>query len=118
METINKWYQGWASYFKMTQYPAQLKKIEAHIRRRLRARIVKQQKRRRPLYNKLIRQGVNKTLARRTVYSKRNTWALSHTTALEQAYPVDWFVKKMGQKIFSNLKLPGWYEENVWVKLT
>jgi len=32
MVVINKWYQGWASYFKMTQYPAQLKKIEAHIR--------------------------------------------------------------------------------------
>jgi RNA-directed DNA polymerase len=27
----------------MTQYPAQLRKIEAHIRRRLRARLVKQQ---------------------------------------------------------------------------
>ena len=41
--------QGWASYFKMTQYPAQLRAIEAHIRRRLRARIVTQQKKKRNL---------------------------------------------------------------------
>ena len=92
--------------------------IEAHIRRRLRARIVKQEKKRRHLYHKLLKQGVKKTLARKTVYSHKNTWALSHTRALEQAYSIDWFVNKMGQKIFSNKKLPGWYGEDVWVKLT
>jgi RNA-directed DNA polymerase len=118
METINKWYQGWASYFKMTQYPAQLKKIEAHVRRRLRARIVKQQKRRRHLYHKLTGRGVNKTLVRKTVYSEKNTWSLSHTRAMEQAYPIDWFVTQLGQKIFSNRNLPGWYGVDVWVKLT
>jgi len=54
VEKINSWYRGWASYFKMTQYPAQLKSIEAHIRRRLRARIVSQQKKKRNLVAKLI----------------------------------------------------------------
>ena len=44
IDKINSWYHGWASYFKMTQYPAQLQSVEAHIRRRLRARIVSQQK--------------------------------------------------------------------------
>ena len=39
---INKWYVGWSSYYSMTYYPAQLKKIEAHIRRRLRSRFVDQ----------------------------------------------------------------------------
>ncbi len=39
-EQINRWYVGWAGYFSMTQYPAQLAKIEAHIRRRLRSRLV------------------------------------------------------------------------------
>jgi RNA-directed DNA polymerase len=117
MEAINKWYQGWASYFKMTQYPAQLRKIEAHIRRRLRARIVKQQKRRRHLYDRLRKQGMNKTLAR-AVYTNKKTWALSNTWALTQAYPIAWFVKKMGQKIFSDKNLPGWHGIDDWVKLT
>lgn len=31
LEKINIWYRGWASYFKMTQYPSQLKIIEAHV---------------------------------------------------------------------------------------
>lgn len=117
METINKWYQGWATYFKMTQYPAQLKKIEAHIRRRLRARIVRQQKRKRHLYNKLIKLGVNKRMASKTAYSNSKTWVLSHTRALEQAYSVEWFVKRLGQKIFSDLRLPGWFGTQEWVKL-
>ena len=98
METINKWYQGWATYFKMTQYPAQLKKIEAHIRRRLRARIVRQQKRKRHLYHKLIKLGVNKRMAKKTAYSNCKTWVLSHTRALEQAYSVEWFTDRMGQR--------------------
>ena len=118
MEIINKWYQGWATYFKMTQYPAQLKKIEAHIRRRLRARIVRQQKRKRHLYHKLIKLGVNKRMAAKTAYSNRKTWVLSHTRALEQAYSVDWFTGRMGQKIFSDLNLPGWFGLQEWVKLT
>ena len=50
---VNIWYQGWASYFKMTQYPAQLKGIEAHIRRRFRSRLVSQQKRKRNLISNL-----------------------------------------------------------------
>jgi RNA-directed DNA polymerase len=118
MEAINKWYQGWGTYFKMTQYPAQLRKIEAHIRRRLRARFVKQQKRRGHLYHKLMKRGVSKPLARKTAYSKKSTWALSHTGALTKAYSVDWFVSQMGQRIFSNLNLPGWHGIDVWVKLT
>jgi hypothetical protein len=40
IERINSWYAGWSSYFAMTYYPSQLKKIEAHIRRRLRSRLV------------------------------------------------------------------------------
>jgi len=50
IERINSWYVGWSSYFAMTYYPAQLKKIEAHIRRRLRSRLVDQQKSKRNLF--------------------------------------------------------------------
>jgi group II intron reverse transcriptase/maturase len=116
MRKLNQWYQGWASYFKMTQYPSQLKKIEAHIRRRLRARFVKQQKRRRHLYQTLVKLGTAKSQAR-TVYSNKATWALSHTRAVERAYSVPWFKEKMKQKIFSDKELPGWFALNQWVKL-
>lgn len=118
MEEINRWYRGWASYFKMTQYPAQLAAIEAHIRRRLRARFVKQQKRQRHLVNKLIKLGVNKKLASKTVYSNKGTWKLSHTRAVEIAFPNKWFQGQMNQSIFSDQNIPEWLPLKEWVKLT
>lgn len=116
MRRINQWYQGWFSYFRMTQYPSQLMKLEAHVRRRLRARFVGQQKKRRNLYHKLIKQGVPKHRAR-IVYSNRGTWALSHTQAVEKAYSNRWFIERMQQKIFSDKQMPGWFAPNVWVRL-
>lgn len=117
IEQINSWYRGWASYFKMTQYPAQLKFIEAHIRRRLRARIVSQQKKKRNLVAKLIKRGVAKKQATITVYTNRKTWALSHTKAVEKAYPNRWFSDTLNQIIVSNKKLEHWFDQDVWVKL-
>ena len=116
MRRLNQWYQGWASYFKMTQYPSQLKKIEAHIRRRQRARIVRQQKRRKHLYRKLIKLGVTRTQAREA-YSNKAAWALSRTRAVERAYSNRWFAERMEQKIFSDKGLPGRFAPDKWVKL-
>lgn len=116
IEEINKWYRGWANYFKMTQYPAQLAAIEAHIRRRLRARFIKQQKRRRNLFKKLVKLGANKRLSAKTVYSNSGTWKLSHTRVVEQAYRNKWFCR-IGQKILSDLKLEHWFPIRKWVKL-
>lgn len=118
MTEINRWYNGWASYFSMTQYPAQLKAIEAHLRRRLRARFVKQQKRPKHLVNKLTKLGVSKKVASKTVYSNKGTWRLSHTRAVEQAYPNKWFREQMNQSIFSDQDLPHWLSLKEWVKLT
>jgi len=118
IEKINRWYRGWSSYFKMTQYPAQLKTIEAHIRRRLRARIVSQQKKKRNLVAKLIKRGVTKKQATRTVYTNRKTWAMSHTKAVEKAYPNSWFADTLGQIIVSDKELDHWFSPDFWVKLT
>jgi RNA-directed DNA polymerase len=117
IEKINSWYRGWASYFKMTQYPAQLKFIEAHIRRRLRARIISQQKKKRNLVAKLIKRGVAKKQAANTVYTNRKTWALSHTKAVEKAYPNRWFSDILNLVIVSGKKLGHWFGQDVWVKL-
>jgi siroheme synthase (precorrin-2 oxidase/ferrochelatase) len=117
VEKINSWYRGWASYFKMTQYPAQLKFIEAHIRRRLRARIISQQKKKRNLVAKLIKRGVAKKQAAYTVYTNRKTWALSHTRAVEKAFPNRWFSDTLNQIIVSDKKLEHWFGLDVWVKL-
>ena len=86
LEEINSWYVGWAGYFEMTYYPAQLKKIEAHIRRRLRSRLVDQQKSRRNLYRKLVKRGVSRPQAAKTVFSNHKRWKLSNTFAVNKAY--------------------------------
>jgi RNA-directed DNA polymerase len=114
---INSWYAGWANYHKMTQYPAQLKTIEAHVRRRLRSRTIAEQKRRRNLVAKLTTYGVPRKQAARTVFSNRNRWYLSHTEAVERAFSNSWFAQK-GQEIKSNEQLPHWFGTDIWVKLT
>lgn len=119
MLKINQWYVGWSNYYKMTEYPAQLSSIEAHIRRRLRARFVRQQKRRRSLLKKLVKRGVSKSLAARTVYTNRSAWALSHTKGVERAYPNDWFKDQLGFKTMSDRVgiEKEWKELKVWIRL-
>jgi len=117
IEQINSWYVGWVGYFEMTYYPAQLKKIEAHIRRRLRSRLVDQQKSKRNLHRKLMKRGVSRRQSANAVFSNRKRWALSHTFALSKAYPVGWFIGEMGQAIRSDRQLPHWFELHQWISL-
>jgi hypothetical protein len=118
IERINSWYVGWSSYYSMTYYPAQLKKIEAHIRRRLRSRLVDQQKSRRNLFNKLVKRGVPRRQAAKTVFSNHKRWKLSNTFAVNKAYPVGWFIGEMGQAIRSDKQLPHWFDVDRWIRLT
>jgi RNA-directed DNA polymerase len=117
LKSINPWYVGWSNYYSLSQYPAQLGKIEAHIRRRLRARLVDQQKRRRFLYRKLINRGVSPKAAA-VAFTNRKRWALSKTMAVSRAYPNKWFIEVKGQAIRSDQKLAHWFDVNQWVYLT
>jgi len=117
VERINNWYTGWSGYYLITQYPYQLRVIEAHIRRRLRARFVYQQKRRRHLSNKLIKQGVPKKRAQEAAYSNKGIWALSRTYALNKAYPNRLFINEWGQKIRSEDKMKHWFNVRRWIKV-
>ena len=118
MKRINEWYIGWSGYYLMTQYPFQLRNIEAHIRRRLRSRLVDQQKRRRHLFKKITKQGVSKGLASKTVYSNNGRWVLSRTFALHLAYPNRWFIDQFGQRIRSKDKLKHWFPLDQWIRVT
>lgn len=117
VESINSWYVGWSNYYGMTQYPSQLAAIEAHVRRRLRSRIVSQQKARRNLFKRLRERGVRWRTAARAAFSNKRKWALSHSPAVEQAYPNRWFIQTIGQRIASDKQLPHWFDVKVWIKL-
>lgn len=116
IERINSWYSGWSGYYRMTQYPSQLRKIEAHTRRRLRSRLVDQQKRRRYLFKKLVKRGVPRSMAA-TVFSNKSRWVLSATMAMSRAYPNRWFIKEMGLKIRSDEDHPHWFNTGRWIKV-
>lgn len=117
MKEINRWYVGWANYFGLTQYPSQLKKVEAHIRRRLRSRLVGQQKRKKFLYRNLVKRGVQQGQASRAVFSNNRRWSLSNCRAVTRAYPNSWFINIKGQEIRSDRKLAHWFEVSHWISL-
>lgn len=118
IKRINNWYTGWSGYYRMTQYPNQLRRIEAHIRRRLRSRLVGQQKRRRHLFNKLVKRGIGRGYAAKTVFSNKGRWALSHTLVMARAYPNSWFIKDRGLTIRSDETHPHWFSPDQWIRLT
>lgn len=117
LKEINQWYVGWANYFSLTQYPCQLRKIEAHVRRRLRARLVTQQKRRKHLYRSLVKRGTSRKQAAKAAFSNHNRWALSNTSALTRAYPNHWFIHEKKQAIRSDRKLAHWFDVSQWICL-
>lgn len=117
IKEINSWYGGWSNYYGMTQYPSQLKAVEAHIRRRLRSRIVDQQKSRRNLFNNLRRRGISYAKASQTSFNNKKRWAISHMPAMERAYPNNWFINKMELEIRSNERRSDWFEIKRWVRL-
>ena len=117
MEAINRWYKGWSSYYSLTQFPSQFVKIEMHVRRRLRSRIIDQQKSRRNLYNKLRKKGVGGKLAAKTVFSHNKRWALSHSHAVEKAYPNRYFTKELKQFKRSTFTEDHWLHPRRWSRL-
>lgn len=117
IERFNVWYRGWSNYYALTYYPAQLKTVEAHFRRRLRSRIISQQKSRRNLCNKLKKQGISRRYAANTVYTNRGRWALSRTNALHKAFPNEWFEQR-GLYTASDRTLAHWFDVEKWIKLT
>ncbi len=118
MAEINKWYAGWSGYYQMTQYPMQLKTIEAHLRRRLRSRIIGQQKNRRNLSRLLAKRGIPRGRASAVAYSHRKRWALSHNRTIELAFPNRWFIKLLGQLIRSDDALPHWFSDDRYIKVS
>lgn len=117
LDKINQWYVGWSNYYSLTNYPSQLHKIEAHIRRRLRSRLVSQQKRKQHLYRNLVKRGVPRKQVSKTVFSNNKRWVLSNARAVTRAYPNSWFINLKGQEIRSDRKLAHWFDVSQWIRL-
>jgi RNA-directed DNA polymerase len=83
---INAWLRGWHAFFGIASASEMqmMRKIDAHLRRRLRAILLRHWKRKRTIVRNLIALGVKRRPAWHGIYQgHRSWWALSHS------YPVD-----------------------------
>jgi RNA-directed DNA polymerase len=91
---LNLYLIGWIGFFRIcTQDELRtLGTLDAHIRRRLRAIILRHWKRKRTIAKRLIKRGVRPKTAWRNVYKdKRSWWKLSHAPAVDRALPNAYF---------------------------
>lgn len=90
--SLNAYLRGWLNFFGTSCTDAvvrTLHNLDAHIRRRLRALLLRQWKRRRFIVRRLIRMGAQARTAWRVIYEGRKSlWALSHCA------PVDYVLDK------------------------
>ena len=94
---INAWVRGWHGFFGIASESEMqmMLKIDAHIRRRLRAIILRHWKRKRTIVRRLIKLGVRWESAWRQIYEGRKSWwALSHTHAVDHGMPVRYFTER------------------------
>lgn len=95
IKRVNSYFNGWMGFFRLCSESEKyfLRTWDAHTRRRLRAIHLKQWKRRRFIYRKLVMLGI-KAQAARMVYSRRRKlWALSHSPPVDKALNNKYFVQ-------------------------
>jgi RNA-directed DNA polymerase len=83
--------RGWKAYFGFCQTPSVLEALDQWLRRRLRALIWKQWKRGTVRFTKLCARGGDRTLAARVAGSSLGPWRLTHSPAMELAFPPSYF---------------------------
>jgi len=85
---VNTYLLGWLGHFRVCTKGIRslVRHVDAHLRRRLRAIVLKHWRRKRTMARRLIRLGVKPKTAWRRVYGGRKSlWALSHDYAVERA---------------------------------
>ncbi|MBI4454939.1 MAG: group II intron reverse transcriptase/maturase, partial [Acidobacteria bacterium] len=113
---LNAYLRGWGEFFHICSEAelSTLRGLDAHIRRRLRALLLKQWKRKRTRAKRLIQLGVRPKTAWQTVYKgHRRLWALSHTPVVDWGlrnaffaargliFLADWFAVRNGWSVFA-----------------
>jgi group II intron reverse transcriptase/maturase len=88
LDGLNVYLKGWSGYFKLS---TQCHNLDAHIRRRIRALIIKQKKKPRFLFRHLVQCGVTNATAAKTAFKSCGIWKKSNLAGMNQAYRNRWF---------------------------
>lgn len=91
VEELSRYLTRWRGYFGLCETPSVLQRLDAWIRRRLRAIVWKQWKRGRTRFAELRRRGVKLDLAAQTAGGLHGPWRLSNSPALAIALPTAFF---------------------------
>jgi RNA-directed DNA polymerase len=98
IKRLNQYLTGWIHFFGVSctkDVIQNLQVLDSHVRRRLRALLLRQWRRKRSIARRLIRLGVSKATSWGTVYGgHRSAWALSHTPAVERALGIEYFQQR------------------------
>jgi RNA-directed DNA polymerase len=121
---INAWLRGWHGFFGIASPSEQytLRALDAHIRRRLRAIVLRHWKRKRTIARRLIALGVKPQSAWRQVYAgHKSWWALSHTHAVDNGLRNAYFAKRglvflvdLHRKTHQHIVVPGPPQLALW----
>ena len=97
IERINVYLRGWSSYFRICteENVHRLHVWDAHIRRRLRAILVRQKKRPRHLFRHLQERGASVRGAAHSAYCRRGVWYRSNSVGMTVAYRNAWFHERL-----------------------
>jgi RNA-directed DNA polymerase len=97
MDGLSRYLTGWMAHYRLCSADVTkgLGVIDAHIRRRIRAIIVRQKKRPRFLLRHLLALGVARSAAASAAYCGRRAWHRSNRPALTRAYPPSWFIGRL-----------------------
>jgi len=94
---LNTYLVGWLGFFGICTATAErsFQNLDAHIRRRLRALLLKDWKKKRFIARRLIKLGVKPKTAWRNVYEGRKSlWALSHSPAVDRGLRNAYFAER------------------------
>jgi group II intron reverse transcriptase/maturase len=94
---VNVYLRGWLGHFGVCTagVTREIHTVDAHIRRRLRALVLKHWKRKITIARRLIRLGVSKRTVWRRLYAGRKAlWALSHDAAVHRGLRNEYFASR------------------------
>jgi len=97
MDGLSRYLTGWMAHYRLCSPDAVkgLGVLDAHIRRRIRAIIVRQKKRPRFLLRHLLALGASRSAAAGAAYCGRGAWNRSNRPALTRGYPPSWFTGRL-----------------------